>query len=96
MPALGVEALSELASTGVQKLIENGLYLKKGGSVCHTETGGEVLYLGPTSGKGFETVGNGLCLMKQWRLYDGRGLILGTNSPFKNILILGMIFNLRW
>ena len=29
LPALGVVALSELASTGVQKLIGNGLYLKK-------------------------------------------------------------------
>ena len=28
LPALVVEALSGLASTGVQKLIENGLYLK--------------------------------------------------------------------
>ena len=51
----------------------------------------EGLYLGPASGKGFETVGNGLYLMKQGGLYDGRGLILGPNSPFKNIPILGMI-----
>ena len=29
--------------------------------------------------------------MKQGELYDGRGLILGPNSPFKNIPILGMI-----
>ena len=59
LPALGVRALSELASTGVQKLIENGLYLKKGSGVCQIETDGEGLYQGPTSGKGFETVGNG-------------------------------------
>ena len=37
LPALGVGALSELASTGVQKLIRNGLYLKNGGSVCQIE-----------------------------------------------------------
>ena len=92
LPALGVDALSGLASTGVQKLIENGLYLKKGGSVCRIETDGEGLYLGPTSGKGYETVGNDLYVMKQGGLYDGRGLILGSNSPFKNIPILGMIF----
>ena len=71
LPAWGVEALSEMASTGVQKPIRNGLYLKKGSCVCRIETDGEGLYLGPTSGKGFETVGNGLCLMKQgglvWR-----------------------------
>ena len=59
--------------------------------MCRIETDGEGLYLGPTSGKGFETVGNILYLMKQGGLYDDRGLILGPNSPFKNILILGMI-----
>ena len=34
LPALGVGALSGLASTGVQKLIGNGLYLKKGSGGC--------------------------------------------------------------
>ena len=91
LPALGVGALSGLASTGVQKLIENWLFLKKGNGVCRIETDGEGLYLGPTSGKGFETLENGLYLMKQGGLYDDRGLILGTNSPFKNIPILVMI-----
>ena len=33
--------------------------------MCRIETDGEGLYLGPTSGKGFETVGNGLYLMKR-------------------------------
>ena len=60
LPALGVEALSGLASTGVQKLIGNGLYQKTASGVCRIETDGEGLYLGPTSGKEFETVGNGL------------------------------------
>ena len=64
LPALGVGALLGLASTGVQKLIGNGLCLKNGGSVCRIEIDGEGLYLGPTSSKGFETVGNGLYLMK--------------------------------
>ena len=91
LPALGVVGLPRLASTGVQKLIGNGLYLKKGGRVCRIETDGEGLYHGRTSGKRFETVRNGLYLMKQGGLYDGRGLILGPNSPFKNIPILGMI-----
>ena len=59
--------------------------------VCRTETDGRGLYLGPASGRGFETVGNGLYLMKQGGLHDGRGLISGSNSPFKNIPILVMI-----
>ena len=91
LPALGVGALSGLASTGVQKLIGNGLHLKKGGRVCRRETDGEGLYLGSTSGKGFGTVDNGLYLMKQGGLYDGIGLILGPNGPLKNIPILAMI-----
>ena len=91
LPTLGVGALSELASTEVQKLIGNGLYLRKGSGVCRIETDGEWLYIVPASGKGFENVKNGLYLMKDGGLYDGRGLILGPNSPFKNIVILGMI-----
>ena len=63
LPALGVGALSGLASTCVQKLIGNWLCLKEGCSVCQIETDGKGLYLGPTSGKGFETVGNGLYLV---------------------------------
>ena len=59
--------------------------------MCRIETDGEGLYLGQASGKGFETVGSGLYLMKQGGLHDGRGLILGPNSPLKNIHILGMI-----
>ena len=65
LPALGVGALSGLASTGVQQLIGNGLYLKKGSFVCRIETDGEGLYLGPASGNGFETVGNGLYLISK-------------------------------
>ena len=59
--------------------------------VCRIETDGSGLYLGPASGKGFETVGNGLCFMKQGELYDGKELILGPNSRFKHIPILGII-----
>ena len=59
--------------------------------MCRIETDEEGLYHEPASGKGFETVGNGLYLMKQGGLYDGRGLILGPDSPFKDIPILGMI-----
>ena len=45
LPALGVGALSGLASSGVQKLIGNGLYLKEGSGVCRMETDGKGLYL---------------------------------------------------
>ena len=49
LPALGMGALTGLASSGVQKLMGQGLYLKKGGCVCQVETDGEGLYLGSTS-----------------------------------------------
>ena len=71
LPALGVGALSGLASTGVQNLIGNGLSIKNGGRVYHIETDGRGWYLGPKSRNVFETVGNGLYLMKQGVLYDG-------------------------
>ena len=75
---------------GVQKLIGNGLYLKKGSGMCRIETDGEVLCLGPTSGKGFETVGIGLAWWN--KVYDSIGLIVGPNISFKNIPILDMIW----
>ena len=56
------------------------MYLKKGSSVSQSETDGKGLYLGPTSGKWFETVGNGLYLMKEDELYDGWGLMLGPKK----------------
>ena len=59
--------------------------------MCQIESDGKGLYLGSASGKGFETVGNGLYFMKQGGLYDGRGLILGPNSPLRNIPILGIV-----
>ena len=65
LPALGARALSGFASTGAQQLIGSGLYLKKVGHVYQIKTDGSGLYLGTKSGKGFETVGNGLYLMKQ-------------------------------
>ena len=76
LPALGQHpGLSGLASTGVQKL----------------ETDGRGLYLEPTSGKGFSKQGDGLYLKKEGKIYDGTGLLLGPNSPFKNIPIFGML-----
>jgi len=91
LPALGVGALSGLANTGVQKLVGNGLFLKKGGCVCEIETDGKQVLLGPVNGKEFTKLGDGLYLKKEGQIYDGKGLLLGPNSPFKNIPILGML-----
>ena len=91
LPALGVGALSGLASTGVQKAMGNGLYLKKGDLISQVETDGEGLYLKPYLGKALKGYGEGLYLKQGGKLYDGKGLLLGPNSPFANIPILGAI-----
>ena len=75
LPALGVGALTGLASSGVQKVMGQGLYLKKGGCVCQVETDGKGLYLGPVSGSGFAAVGDGLYLKKGGKLYEGKSLL---------------------
>ena len=69
----------------------SGLYLKKGGLVSQVETDGHGLYLKPYKGKGLESYGDGLYLKQGKNLYDGKGLLLGQNSPFANIPILGAI-----
>lgn len=91
LPALGFGALSSLASTGVQKLVGDGLFIKKGGCVCEVETDGKRVLLEPTDLNPFKKLGNGLYLRKEGKIYDGKGLLLGPQSPFKNIPILGMI-----
>ena len=99
LPALGVGALSGLASSGVQKALGKGLYLKKGGCVCQLETDGKGLYLGQATGRGLEAVGDGLYLKSKSSMrpvwtpgqYEGKGLLLGKNSPFKNIPFLNIL-----
>ena len=58
LPALGVGVLSGFASTGVQKAMDSGLYLKKGGMICQVETDGQGLYLKPYKGKGLKSYGD--------------------------------------
>ena len=91
LPTLGVGALFELASSGVQKAMGSRLYLKKGGCVCQVETDGSGLNLKPYEGKVLQSYGDGLYLKQGGQLYDGKGLLLGPNSPFANIPILGAI-----
>ena len=91
LPALGVGALSGLASSGVQKAMGSGLYLNKGGCVSQVETDGSGLYLKPYKSQGLKSYGDGLYLKQGGKLYDGKGLLLGPNSPFANIPILGAI-----
>ena len=91
LPTLDTGALSGLASSGVQKMMGSGLYLKKGGLVSQVETDGYGLYLKPYEGRGLQSYGDGLYLKQGGKLYHGKGLLLRPNSPFANIPILGAI-----
>ena len=79
VPALATGALSGLASTGVNKIFGNGLYLKKGGMIAQVETDGQGLYLRPYKGKGLGSRGNGLYLKQGKNIYDGSGIL--TSIP---------------
>ena len=74
LPALGVGALSGLASSAVQKAMGTGLYLKKGGCICQVETDLSGLYLKLYKGKGLQSYGDGLYLKQGGKLYNGKGL----------------------
>ena len=69
----------------------DGLYLFKRGHCIRVDpVKGNGLYLrSHTSGDG--VLGDGLCLKRGNSIHNGEGLILGQNSPFKNIPILGWI-----
>ena len=92
LPALGVGALSGLASSGVQKAMGSGL--KKAGCVCQVETDGSGLYLKPYKGQGLKGYGDGLYLKQGGKLYDGKGLLLGPNSPSCKMLYIIYKYNI--
>ena len=89
--ALGVGALSGLASSGVSKLLGNGVYLKKPNSVCKIETDGKGLYLTPQpSDSFFDQHGYGLYVVDDTGVSQvGSGLLFGKNSPFSKIPLIG-------
>ena len=86
-----------LLSGGIEKAINgrgvgggDGLYLHKSGhSLKITPIRGKGVQLVPKKCKGIH--GDGLFLKRGSKIYDGRGLLLGKNSPFKNIPILGLL-----
>jgi len=69
----------------------NALYLKKVSNVARIETYGQGLYLKPCKGWGIGVVGDGLYLKQGGQVVGGHGLLLGPNSLFKNIPVLGWI-----
>ena len=89
LPALLGGLATGVISGTVEKAISgSGLYLSKHGHGCqiHLVDGGG-LYLTPANYEGYD----GLYVKHGDEVYNGTGLILGPNSPFKNIPILGLI-----
>ena len=71
----------------------SGLYLGKRGrgvSQIHLVEGGG-LYLSPLFYPGEEDYDDGLYMTHNDKMYKGNGLILGKDSPFRNIPILGWL-----
>ena len=87
--ALGLGALTGLASLGVSKILGNGLYMEKGNTLFNIETDGKGLYLGPQPVDDFDQVGNGLHIYRDGEIMDGMGLVFGENSPFSKIPLIG-------
>ena len=94
LPTLLMGLASGAISGAVEKAVSgNGMYIRKGKHCYRADpVKGNGLYLSrhhrgriPTS------LGDGLFLRHGRNIHDGRGLILGRNSPFKNIPILGWI-----
>jgi len=95
LPTLATGALSGVGSALVQKVTNkamgNGLYLKKGSNITRVETDRQGLYLKPHKGSGLGMAGDGLYLKQGGQVVSGHGLLLGRNSPLKNIPVLGWL-----
>ena len=96
LPALLGGVTTGLISGGIEKAIAgrgigDGLFLHKGGHCYQVhKTEGEGLFLSPHE-RLRHVSGDGLFLRHGKNIYDGKGLLFGENSPFKNIPLLNLI-----
>ena len=91
LPTLLTGVTTGLLSGAVEKAMGNGFYLHKSGQCVKIQpVKGNGLYISPHSRlSGIK--GDGLYLKRGTNVYDGNGLLLGSNSPFKNIPILNLL-----
>jgi hypothetical protein len=96
LPSLATGAMAGLGSAATSKIVDKisgsgVMYVKKGDMACKVRSAGSGLYLSPWQ-KGGSITAEGLYMKTgQGYVKDGKGLLLGPNSPFANIPILGMI-----
>lgn len=88
LPALGVGALSGVASNLVNKVMGNGLYMKRGDHIVKVKEFGNGIYLKPQQTNELQTYGNGVYLKRDGELFEGSGVIheLAKNIPILNLL----------
>ena len=89
IPALATGALSGIARASTEAS-GSAIYVKRGENSFKVVPAGQGLYLRPWN-KGSSISASGLYVKKGNGYVDGRGLLFGPDSPFKNIPILGMI-----
>ena len=99
LPGIATGALSGLGSAATTKIIDKisgsggVIYIRRGDRTAKIVRQGEGLFLKPWFGSGLDGQGNGLYLKTGKGLFikTGKGLILGPNSPFSNIPLLGWL-----
>ena len=100
LPTLLGGVATGLISGGIEKAISgSGLHDRRSGNGLYLHKSGHCVKIIPIHGRGLQLVpkklrgvnGDGLYLKHGANIYDGRGLLLGKNSPFKNVPILGLI-----
>src|SRR5688572_7752201 len=99
LPSLATGALAGVGSAAASKVIDKisgsggVIYIRRGDRNAKIVQQGEGLYLKPWRGSGLDGQGDGLYMKtgKGLFLKTGKGLILGPNSPFSNIPILGWL-----
>ena len=99
LPGLAQGALAGVGSAAASKVIDKisgsggVIYIRRGDRTAKIVRQGEGLFLKPWFGSGLNGQGDGLYLKTGKGLFmkTGTGLILGPNSPFSNIPILGWL-----
>ena len=99
LPTLLGGLATGLISGGIEKAI-GGSGIQRSGNGLYLHKSGHYVKIRPIKGRGLELTpqrrpvgifGEGIFLKHGSRIYDGRGLLLGKNSPFKNIPIIGLL-----